>query len=139
MSKASITMTYDEIYRASSILHLRFNAKTEEKQNGQKKIAGKCPWFSKLVEQPVYSSEDGRYYSLLMGREFKPGRFAILLDFDNKVEGDIRNGLELAETLKMDSYNAPKQTTPSGGLHYLFYLDTKQAGQVQGGTTGMVY
>ena len=32
------------------------------------------------------------FYSLLMGREFKPDQYAILLDFENKVEGDTKNG-----------------------------------------------
>ena len=70
-----------------------------------------------------------------MGREFKPGRWVLLLDFDNKVEGDSRNGLELISKLKMDQYNAPCQTTPSGGYHYLFFVDAEQKDQITSKTT----
>ena len=72
------------------------------------------------MKQIEYKADAGSYYSLLMGREYKPSRFVMLLDFDNKVEGETRSGVDLAEKLNMDQYNAPKQTTPSGGLHYLF-------------------
>ena len=62
-----------------------------------------------------------------MGREFKPDQYAILLDCDNKVEGDTRSGLNLVDKLDMDQYDAPKQNTPSSGLHYIFYVNGKQA------------
>ena len=61
-----------------------------------------------------------------MGREFQPGRWAILLDFDNKAEGDLKSGLDLVEKLDMNQHNAPKQLTPSKGCHYIFYLDAEQ-------------
>jgi hypothetical protein len=85
------------------------------------------PCFSTIEEQPVYKSGSGEYYSLLMGKEFQPGKFVILLDFDNKDEIESKNGLELAKLLNMDQYKAPKATTPNQGLHYLFYVDAKQA------------
>ena len=50
-----------------------------------------------------------------MGREFKPRRWSILLDFDNKDDETSHNGRDLADKLNMDQYNAPKQNTPSGG------------------------
>ena len=50
-----------------------------------------------------------------MGREFKPGRWSILLDFDNKDDETSHSGFELVEKLNMDQYDAPKQKTPSGG------------------------
>ena len=48
-----------------------------------------------------------------MGREYQPHKYAILLDFDNKVEGDTHSGLDLVDKLDMDQYDAPKQHTPS--------------------------
>ncbi|MFM7980792.1 MAG: hypothetical protein ACKPKO_15880, partial [Candidatus Fonsibacter sp.] len=61
-----------------------------------------------------------------MGRKFKPGRWSILLDFDNKADDASHSGLDLAEKLTMDQYDAPKQKTPSGGPHYTFYVDAQQ-------------
>ena len=68
----------------------------------------------------VKSQED--IISLLIGREFKPGKYAVLLDIDNKVEGEVMTGLALAKLFNLDQYEAPKQTTPSGGLHYIFFM-----------------
>ena len=103
----------------------------ETKPSGQKKIgAGNRPAFSKIVSQPTYGKGDGRYYSLLMGREFKPGRFVLLLDFDNKQDEDSKNGLELIKLLQVDERGAPEQKTPSGGYHYLFYVEADQADQI---------
>ena len=65
-----------------------------------------------------------------MGTEFKPGRWVVLLDFDRKIGGTVRNGMELVKTLKMDQYGAPKQLTPSKGCHFIFYLDDEQAKQM---------
>ncbi len=53
-----------------------------------------------------------------MGREFILGRWAILLDFDKKEEGDSQSGLKLVKKLNMDQHGAPKQLTPWGGCHY---------------------
>ncbi|MFM7988149.1 MAG: hypothetical protein ACKPKO_53435, partial [Candidatus Fonsibacter sp.] len=61
----------------------------EERQNGQNNIGGARPAFSKMTEQVVYGSGSGKFYSLLMGRECKPNQYAVLLDFDNKDEGDV--------------------------------------------------
>ena len=97
-------------------MYIRYDAEIETKSNGQKKIGGKrtgCPAFSKIEKQP--ENQKGKYYSLLMGREFQPGTWAVLLDLDNKAEENSNSGLELMEKLKMDSYKAPKQSTPSGG------------------------
>ncbi|MFM7983257.1 MAG: hypothetical protein ACKPKO_28445 [Candidatus Fonsibacter sp.] len=41
----------------------------------------------------------------MMGREFKPNQCAMLLDFDNKDEYDVKNGVKLALKLKMDQYD----------------------------------
>lgn len=133
-------MTHSDIYKQANLLFIRFNASIEEKANGHKKIGGNTrPAFSKITEQIEYEKHDGRYYSLLMGREFAPNRFVVLLDFDNKVEGDSRSGLDLAEVLNMDQFKAPKQTTPSGGLHYLFYVDGEQAKQLPSSRTGLTF
>jgi len=119
-------------------MYIRFDAPIEDKPNGQKKIGhGRGPSYSKLEKQPIYKKGDGRYYSLLMGREFKPGRFVILLDFDNKEDETSKNGLELIRKLKMNKRGAPKQSTPSGGFHYLFYVDGEQRDQINSKTTIM--
>ena len=73
-----------------------------------------------------------------MGREVKPGRFVILLDFDNKEDEESHNGLTLAKLLKMTQYKAPEQSTPSGGLHYLFTVSAEEAGQINS-RTGITY
>ena len=72
----------------------------------------------------------GSLYSLLVGREFKPDQYAIFQDFDNKVEADTKKRLDLVEELDMDQHDAPKQHTPSSGLHYIFYVDGEQAKQI---------
>ena len=122
------TFTPAQIYGDAGLLYIRYDARIEAKPGGQKKIAGARPAFSKIQKQPKYEPGDGKYYSLLMGREFKPGRWSILLDFDNKADEYSRNGLELAEKLNLDQYDGPKQLTPSGGLHYIFYVDGVQKG-----------
>ena len=48
-----------------------------------------------MNKQVEYKAGRGNFYSLLMGREFKPDQFAIFWDFDNKVEVDTKNGLDL--------------------------------------------
>ena len=124
-------MTYSQLYGQAGLTYIRFDAPVETKPSGQKKIgAGSRPAFSKIVSQPTYGKGDGRYYSLLMGREFKPGRFVLLLDFDNKQDEDSKNGLELIKLLRVDERGAPEQKTPSGGYHYLFYVGADQADQI---------
>ena len=68
-----------------------------------------------------------------MGREIQPGKFVVLLDFDNKVEGETRNGLELAGKLNLDRYKAPKQKTPSGGSVVQFDAPTVSVPQFSSG------
>ena len=76
--------------------------------------------------------------SLLTGAEYKPGKFAVLLDFDNRVEGDTMNGLDLVKLLNLKQCKVPKQNAPSGGLHYTFYVDAEQAKHI-GSRTGITY
>ena len=135
-----LLMTASALYEQEGLIYIRYNAPIEEKAKGQKKIGGGSrPAFSKITQQIQYERGAGKYYSLLMGREFQPGRFVILLDFDNKVEGESKNGLDLVENLNMDQYKAPKQTTPSGGLHYLFYADADQAKHLPSSRTGITH
>ena len=70
-----------------------------------------------------------------MGHQFKPGRWSILLDFDKKSDDAYQSGLVLKEKLNMDQYNAPKQKTPSKGLHYIFYVDAQQKDHINSRTT----
>ncbi len=37
-----------------------------------------------------------------MSREFYPGRWAILLDFDKKKDGDLHRGFDLVKKLNMN-------------------------------------
>ncbi|MFM7987019.1 MAG: hypothetical protein ACKPKO_47665, partial [Candidatus Fonsibacter sp.] len=67
--------------------------------------------ISKITKQIDYEFGSGEYYSLLMGREFKPGRWSVLLDFDNKADDASQSGTGLINKLKMDQYGAPKQKT----------------------------
>ena len=74
-----------QIYGDAGLIYIRYHAQIETKSNGQKKIGGTTrPAFSKITKQIDYGSKSGDYYSLLMGREFKPSRWSILLDFDQK-------------------------------------------------------
>ena len=100
-----------QIYGDAGLIYIRYHASIETKSNGQKKIGGARPAFSKITKQPDYSSEAGKYYSLLMGREFKPGRWSVLLDFDNKAEDAPQSGLDRIEKLNMKQYDAPTQKT----------------------------
>ena len=125
-----------QIYGDANLIFIRYHAQIETKPNGHKKIGGTRPAFSKIKEQINYSSKPGDYYSLLMGREFKPGCWSILLDFDNKADDVSQSGVVLAkEKLNMDQYDAPKQKTPSGGLHYICYVDAQQKDHITSRTT----
>ena len=78
-----------------------------------------------------------------MGREFKPGPWSILLDFDNKADEASHSGLDLAKKLNMDQYNAPNQKTPSKGLHCIYNADAQHKDHITARTTttyqGAVY
>ncbi|MFM7983282.1 MAG: hypothetical protein ACKPKO_28570, partial [Candidatus Fonsibacter sp.] len=85
---------------------------------------------------------------MLRGREFKPGRWSILLDFDNKADEASHSGLDLVNKLNMDQYNAPKQKTPSKrfplhilrrcptkGAYHITHYNNVSGHQIQHGTT----
>ena len=114
-----------QIMAMQDLKYIWYHASIATKPKGQKKIGGSRPAFSSIVRQPVYSSSAGDYYSLLMGREFQPGRWSILLDFDNKVDKASHSGLDLVKKLNMDQYDAPKQKLLSGEFHYIFYVDAQ--------------
>ncbi len=126
MSKTTGNQTHANLYGNANLIYIRAPAKVETRTNGQKKIkANPFPNHAQIKEQPEYHENSGKYYALLMGREFRPGWFVLLLDFDNKEEGGV-NGMQLIDKLKMDQYGAPCQKTPSGGKHYLFYANSTE-------------
>ena len=131
-------MTLKQIYAEAGLTYIRYDGVIETKPNGQKKIGGPRPKFSKIEKQIEYKKGDGKHYSLLMGREIKEGRWVVLLDFDNKEDENTKSGLELAKKLKMDDYEAPKQFTPSGGLHYLFTANASQKDNIKS-PTGVMF
>ena len=136
MSKTTGNQTHANLYGNANLFYIRAPELVETRTNGQKKIkANPYPSNRALItEQPKYHANSGNYYALLMGREFRPGRFVLLLDFDNKDEGGV-SGMKLIEKLNMDQYGAPCQKTPSGGRHYLFYADAKQKESITAKTT----
>ena len=95
------------LYGDAGLIYIIYHAQTESKPNGQKKIGGCRPALSKITKQIGYASGSGAYYSLLMGREFKPGRWSVLLDFDDASQ----SGIVLIKLI-MDQYGTPKQNTP---------------------------
>ncbi|MFM7981936.1 MAG: hypothetical protein ACKPKO_21715, partial [Candidatus Fonsibacter sp.] len=94
MTNQGNTQTYSpaEIYGDAGLIYIRYHAQIESKPNGQKKIGGSRLAFSKITKQIDYESGSGQYYSLLMGRQFKPGRWSVLLDFDNKSDDASQSG-----------------------------------------------
>ncbi|MFM7983692.1 MAG: hypothetical protein ACKPKO_30650, partial [Candidatus Fonsibacter sp.] len=90
------TLSPAQIDGDANLIFIRYHAQIETKPNGQKKIGGSRPAFSRITKQINYGHNSGDYYSLLMGREFKPGRWSILLDFDNKADDASRSGTDLA-------------------------------------------
>ncbi len=131
----TIKTTAAKIYGDAGLIYIRYDAEIVTRPSGDKKISGSRPPFKDIKEQIKYGPGSGKYYSLLMGREFQPGRWSILLDFDNKADETSQSGLDLAKKLNMYQYNAPKQHTPSKGLHYIFYVDDEQKKHIKSRTT----
>ena len=125
----------ERAYLEHGLLYVRYDAPIEVKADGKRKIGGRRPAFSKITKQPAYCPSDGRYYSLLMGREYQAGRYLMLLDVDNKDEEGTTNGLEFRRLLDLDRFGAPTQRTPSGGFHYLFHVDATMADRIRNRTT----
>ena len=107
MSNTTGNQTHASLYGNANLFYIRAPELVETRTNGQKKIkANPYPSNRALItEQPKYHANSGNYYALLMGREFRPGRFVLLLDFDNKDEGGV-NGMKLIEKLNMGQYRA---------------------------------
>ncbi|MFM7988503.1 MAG: hypothetical protein ACKPKO_55240 [Candidatus Fonsibacter sp.] len=80
ISSVAAKLSPVQIYGDARLIDIRYDAPIEAKPNGQMKIEGSRPAFSKITKKVDYSSRFGNYYSLLMGLEFKPGRWSILLD-----------------------------------------------------------
>ena len=91
-------------------MYIRYDGKVEDRDNGQKKKACNRCAYSKMNEQVEYKVGSGKFYSLLMGRDFKPDQYAIFWDFANKVEGDTKSGFDFVDEVDMDQYDAPKST-----------------------------
>ena len=123
-------MTINNIYNEFGHMCIRYDGKIEDRANGQKEIAGTRPTYSNMHKQVEYKFGSGTFYSLLMGPGFKPDQYAILLDIGNTVECDATSGLHFSDELDMDQYDAPKQHTPSSGLHYIFNVDGEQAKRI---------
>ena len=71
-------LTPSEIYGDANLIFIRYHAQIVTKSNGDKKVGGSRPPLKGIQEQIKYGPGSGKYYSLLMGREFKPGRWSIL-------------------------------------------------------------
>ena len=137
MARQNGNQTHSIVYGSANLIYIRAPSKVETRTNGQQKIkANPFPNHALIQEQPQYGPDSGNYYALLMGREFLPGRFVLLLDFDNKDDGAV-NGMQLIKKLNMDQYKAPCQKTPSGGKRNLFYVDATQKEQIASKTTIM--
>ena len=125
-----------KIYKQNNLIYIQYDAFIKNKENGQRKIEGKpYPAYSQIMKQQ--EDNEYKYYSLLMNREFQPGKYTILVDLDNKNDDEAENGLKLIDMLDLDKYNAPKQQTPSKGMHYLFYVNEEQRQHITKSLTTM--
>ena len=64
------------------------------------------------------------------GARIQAGSVCYLVDFGNNVESNAKNGFNFFDELDMDQYGAPKQHTPSSGLHYIFNVDGKHTKRI---------
>ena len=54
-------MTVSQTYKESCIMYIRYDGEIETKSNGQTKIGGIRPAFSKMEKQVEYKSGGGRF------------------------------------------------------------------------------
>jgi len=108
------TPLIERTYLKENLLYIRYHGKSKQNENGKCKIAGKRCRYKHLTAQPKHFVNSGRFYSLVTGREWQPGKCLMLLDIDNKEEAGTVNGLEFARIMDLDRFGAPKQRTPSG-------------------------
>ena len=93
MENQAKNQTHSTWYNGAGLIYIRALARVEPRTNGEQKIkATAFPIHALIREQPKYTANSGDYYALLMGREFLPGRYVLLLDFDNKDDGAV-NGM----------------------------------------------
>ena len=59
-------------------MYIRYDGKIEDRANDQQEIAGNIPTYINMNKQVEYEFSSGKFYSLLMGRKFKPDQYAIL-------------------------------------------------------------
>ncbi|MFM7980760.1 MAG: hypothetical protein ACKPKO_15715 [Candidatus Fonsibacter sp.] len=97
ISKVAPKLSPAQTYGNAGLIYMRYHAQIESKPNGQNNIGGSRPAFSNITKHIDYTSQFGDYYSQLMGREFKPGRWSVLLDFDNKAVETTHSGLDLVK------------------------------------------
>ncbi len=83
-----------EVFREAGRIHIEYCATVDTKPYGQRESNGKRPAYTKITKQLKYTEWSGDHYSIRMGREFQPGRWSILLDFDIEGEGALANGLD---------------------------------------------
>ena len=115
MSNQTPQKSAAQAYADAGLIYIRALSKVETKADGKTKKIKANPYpkdRNLITEQPKYNKGSGDYYALLMGREFLPGLFVLLLDFDNKDEEGSENWMKLLDKLQMDSRGAPCQKTP---------------------------
>ena len=78
ISTVAAKLSPAQIYGDAGLIYIRYHAHIETKPTGQNNIGGSRPAFSNITKQIEYASRSGDYYYLIMGREFKPGRWSIL-------------------------------------------------------------
>lgn len=72
--------------------------------------------------------------AMMMGHEYMPSRFIILVDVDNKEENGKLNGFKLWDKLKaIDKTieDTPSELTPNKGKHFYYYLTPEMAKYMQ--------
>ena len=78
MSNQNNKQLYKTIYGDAGLIYLQAPAIIETKPDGKtKKIKGSpFPKHAGITKQPKYGPNTGESYTLKMGTEFKPGRWA---------------------------------------------------------------
>ena len=62
------------VYGDAGLIYIRYHERIEIMSSGQNNnIGGARPALNKIAKQIDYAPGTGKYYSLLMGREFRPG------------------------------------------------------------------
>ena len=69
-------MTISQKYKESGVVYIRYDGTIEEREHGQKNIAGNRPAFSKMQNQVEYNS---RISCIVYGWDALPSPISILL------------------------------------------------------------